>query len=120
MAACLSRSVSTARMLSRSAAARSNSSASDACCIFSCSSRSTRSVWPVRKAQISSSIAWYCARVTLPEQGAQHLPTWYIRQGRSRRAIAFFRSLRQWRTGKCSRTTFIPSRSAMPERNGPR
>ena len=58
---------------SRSRAARSKSSASEAAYISFLMRRRNAVVWPPMKSQKSSTIARCCSAVTLPTHGAEHL-----------------------------------------------
>ena len=103
MACCFSARLFMAFILSRSWAAFSYSIFSEADCICSVSSSIMGPVCPSRNLLTLSSSLWYSSRLTLPLHGAQHLPRWYMRQGRSLRAMALWISFLQCLTGNISR-----------------
>ena len=72
--ACFSSARSSARMSSRSRAARSNSSAAAACRISASIRRMKRAVWPAMKSQKSSASLRCSAALTRCTHGAEHLP----------------------------------------------
>ena len=73
---CSTETSSMAATWSRSDAARSNSSASEAAFIFSRSSRSSSSLRPESSLRTPSTIFRYSSRVILPQQAPAQRPMW--------------------------------------------